>query len=199
MANELTPSSKPSLTPCARRLLADNAGWEDGLPTRWEPPRSMTPMEREAATEAAASLKAMLQPATRDQFDQAMMRLRIHGAAGPGEKALGFVIDDYRRLLGDTPPDILAAAVDQHIKASPYWPKVADLNAIIAPQLEERKRMLARAERLANEPERGNVRYYGAAPQRRPQLSQDERKRIADGFKSAAETLRNMPGPGEAV
>ena len=179
-----------SLAPSARRLLANNAGWNDGLPTRWEPPRHLSPTERAEAHNAVTALSQMLRPASDDDFERSMMRLRMHCANAPkgDAKVLGVIMSDYRRLLGDIPADLLAGAVDAFIvlPEPPFWPSVGEFRALAEPALRERRNMLARAEKLAagcdEKPRRGVA-------------SPDERKRMADGFSSLRDVLRNMPGP----
>ena len=85
------------------------------------------------------------------------------------------------------PPDILQAGTDRHIASCPFWPKVADLMALMQPDLDERRRMLARAERLA-----------ALGPKEQPERhvpTREERLSMADAARKAVERLRNMPGP----
>jgi hypothetical protein len=186
MANDLTTISAPSLTTSARALLADNDGWVNGVPTKWREPWHLTPMQVQAAARARSALAESLRPATRDQLDAQLMRLAMHGANGPGKDARAMLLAEYRGFLAEMPADIVKAGTDQHIATSPYWPKVSDLMALMEPLMRERKSMLARAERLAAGVNR--------EPERR-KLTPEERTRMADGFKSARDVLRNMPGP----
>lgn len=170
-------------------LLAANTGYVEGIPTRWEAPRTLSPAERESARAAVGALKASLIPATMDQIMQALMELRLHGRNAPGKDGLPLLLDGYARLLREVPADILWTTKDRHLATSPFWPAPADLLAVAQPLLDERKSMLARAEKLAAGCDETPRRY---------QPTGDERKRMADGFKRAADVLRNMPGPAAA-
>lgn len=168
----------------------NNTGWSDGVPTRWEPPRHLSPVERSDAASAVDTLRRQLTPAEDREFDAAMMRLRLHCRNAPKAegKALALVLDDYRRLLADLPADLLDSAVDRYVSRPepPFWPSVGELLALGEGALRERRNMLARAEKLA---------AGGDERPRRYQPTGEERKRMADGFKAAADVLRNMPGP----
>jgi hypothetical protein len=171
----------------ARALLADNAAYVQGLPTRWEPPRRLSPAERQTAIDAVATLQAMLRPSTRDELDRQIGRLYLLGANQPSGDARKMIFAEYRSFLAQVPPDILQAGTDRHIASCPFWPKVADLMALMQPDLDERRRMLARAERLA-----------ALGPQEQPERhvpTREERLSMADAARKAVERLRNMPGP----
>ena len=96
--------------------MVDNAGWSEGLPTRWEPPRSLSPVERAGVANAVDTLRRQLVPADGREFDAALIRLRLHSRNAPKAegRALALVLDDYRRLLADLPAAILDGAVDRY-------------------------------------------------------------------------------------
>ena len=96
------------------------------------------------------------------------------------------VIADYAADLGEYPADIVEAGATDYRRNGKWWPKVSELRAVMEPMLIERRNMLARAEKLA---------AGGDERPRRHQPTAEERRRFADGFKSARDVLRNMPGP----
>jgi hypothetical protein len=177
-----------SLTPCARKLLTDNDGWTDGVPTTWTPPKRLTPMERQEAQAAIRALRMSLTPADPMVAMRALTRIKVHLNKPPQKSEAEWlaVIRDYADDLAEFPEDIITEGCERHRKSSPWWPHVSDLLAIMEPMLSERRNMLARAEKLAAG---GDER-----PARTPPTG-DERKRMADGFSSLRDVLRNMPGP----
>ena len=178
-----------SLPPCAMSLLANNAGWTDGAPTRWEPPKTISPREREELAAAIRALRSSLVPADPLVTMECLTRLKVHATKAPekSEAEWRLIFRDYARDLAEFPADIIHDGCETYRKTTPWWPHVSDLLALMEPKLAERRDMLARAEKLAaGGPEKPS--RYVAGP--------EERKRIADGFLSAADILRNMPGPG---
>ena len=158
------------------------------MPTRWEAPRNISPVEKRAAEDAVHALRQMLRPASAQHVATVLGHLRLHGRQAPQHDAGAWtiVIGDYVRHLADVPADILDDAADRWLASNPFWPAIADLRGVIDALLTERKNLLARAEKLAAGGSDKPGRYYP---------TDEERKRFADGFKSAAEILRNMPGP----
>jgi hypothetical protein len=171
----------------ARALLADNAAYVQGLPTRWEPPRRLSPAERQTAIDAVATLQAMLRPSTRDELDRQIGRLYLLGANQPSGDARKVIFAEYREFLAQIPPDILKAGADKHIATCQWWPKISDLLALMQPELDQRRRMLDRAERLA-------ALGPQEQPERRPPTT-EERMSMADAAAAAIARLRNMQGP----
>ena len=96
------------------------------------------------------------------------------------------VIADYAADLGEYPADIVEAGATEYRRNGKWWPKVSELRAVMEPLLIERRNMLARAEKLAAGCDEIQKRYQPTA---------EERKRMADGFSSLRDVLRNMPGP----
>lgn len=144
-------------------------------------------MERQTAVEACDTLRAMLRPSTRDELDRQIGRLYLLGANQPSGDARKVIFAEYREFLAEIPPDILKRGTDKHIAGCPFWPKVADLMALMQPELDERRRMLDRAERLA-----------ALGPKEQPERhvpTREERLSMADAAAVAIERLRNMQGP----
>lgn len=191
--NQITTTNPQtlSLTPCARKLLSDNDGWKEGHATTWTMPRRVSPMERQEAEAAIRALRTALILADPLVAMKALTRVKIHLNKPPAKSEAEWlaVIRDYATDLAEFPADIIEAGCEQHRKASPWWPHVSDLLAIMEPMLKERRAMLWRAEKLAAG---GDARPARRIP------TPEERKTMADMAKAAVERLRNMPGPEAA-
>jgi hypothetical protein len=150
----------------------------------------MSPNEKAEARAAAESLRSSLSPASRAEIVAVLLKLRQHyPEKDRPEGVWQSVIADYATDLGEYPADIVTEGATAYRRAGKWWPKVSELIGFMEPLLAERRNMLARAEKLAaGGPEKPS--RYTPGP--------EERKRIADGFLSAADILRNMPGPGAA-
>jgi hypothetical protein len=90
--------------------------------------------------------------------------------------------NDYARLLGDVPADILSAAADRHLldpERCAFWPKVGELRAHADTLLRERRIIAGRLARLAEEP----------PPVKPQEESAAEHARIAAGFRALIEGM----------
>lgn len=186
--NQITTTNPmPLLAPRLRSLLAANTGWEGGVPTRWEPPRTMSPAEKQAAKEGVEVLRRLLLPSSRAETVGVLLRLRQHfPEKDRPEGVWQSVLADYAADLAEYPADIVEAGATTYRRAGKWWPKVSELLAIMEPMMRERQNMLARAQKLADGGDSKPVRSIA---------SPDERKRMAEGFSSLRDVLRNMPGP----
>ena len=186
--NQITTTNPmPLLAPLLRSLLAANTGWEGGVPTRWEPPRTMSPAEKQAAKEGVEVLRRLLLPASRAETVGVLLRLRQHfPEKDRPEGVWQSVIADYAADLTDIPLDIVNDGATTYRRAGKWWPKVSELLAIMEPALRERQNMLDRAEKLAAGGDEKPVRH---------QPTQQERISMADAARAAVERLRTMPGP----
>lgn len=133
------------------------------------------------------TLRRSLVPAGRAEIVAILLRLRQHFPdKDRPEGVWKSVLADYAADLAEYPADIVEAGAVDYRQAGKWWPKVSELRAVMEPMLIERRNMLARAEKLA---------AGGDERPRRYQPTGEERKRMADGFSSLRDVLRNMPGP----
>jgi len=187
--NQITTTNPtPSLEPRLRSLLVNNSGWAEGVPTRWEPPKSLSPMERQAVEGGLATLRRSLVPASRAEIVATLLRLRQHfPERDRPEGVWQSVIADYAVDLAEYPAEIVEAGATDYRRNGKWWPKVSELRERMEPLLTERKNMLVRAEKLAAGAPEKRERYAPTA---------EERKRFADGFRKAADELRNITPQG---
>jgi hypothetical protein len=151
----------------------------------WQP-SGTTPEVRAEAARLAPAWRAALRPASPDELAAVLGRLRVHYASGRAALDAGqwrVLWNDYARLLGDVPADILSTAADRHLldpQRGAFWPKVGELRAHADKLLAERRIIAARLERLAVPP----------PPARPPEAVAAERARIAAGFRELLAGMR---------
>jgi len=213
-ASPSAPGSVPSLKlpPSWVAILQDPIDHETGTPAPglWSMP-SVLP-SRDDAIRTEAALRTFLQPADAQFVRMRIAMLKLVTAA-PGtdgmsepqiDAMLRAQIGEYLRLLADYPADIWAWACDEAPKRSKWFPKVAELEAMMRPRLEQRQRAHRRAKQIldAITNPRARVEHQPrTAEQRNAELRALKAQHGLDPDRPLVEQLfaRPMPQEGEAV
>lgn len=143
-------------------------------------PSEITSEAKNLIPAALRALEFSLIPAKPNDIAIALHRLAAHFWSERGKSEWKIVVEDYTRLLGDIPADILAAAVDRYLCSKVYWPKVAELRELAAPAWSKRLLARARLEQLGRVPV--------AAP--RPPPTPEQVARVETAIRKAGLGLR---------
>ena len=122
-----------------RPLLADG----ETLRPRWQPPPSLTAEQTAELPALIARGQRSVQPAGADLTGAALLRLIAVHPMGEREGA-GIMMDTYVDDLFDLPADLLDAACKHWRQTERFFPTIAELRALAAPEFARRRKYLER-------------------------------------------------------
>lgn len=149
-------------------------------------PPEITPEVKASIPSAIRDVERLLVPARPEDITAALHRLAAHFWSERGKSEWKIVLEDYTRLLGDLPRDVLMAAIDRYLCTKTFWPKVAELRELALQLAAPRYRALNRLRML----DRAAV----AKPRRPP--TQEQVARVDAALRAAGFGLRmDRPAP----
>ena len=122
-----------------RALLAD----VETTRLRWQPPPSLTPEQVVEVAEVIARGQRAVQPAGADAVGAMLLRLiAVHPVGNrPGAELM---METYVGDLSDLPADLLDQASAHWRRTERFFPTIAELRALVMPELAKRKKYLER-------------------------------------------------------
>lgn len=119
----------------------------------WNSSRALAELKRDgfdgAVPAAAAQVQRALAPADPDGLNDRLTALGMMMAPNRGEAEASIWLAETRRLLGDLPADILADAIDEHVRTSKFLPTVAEIRARADPVMAARRRLFSQLDAMA--------------------------------------------------
>lgn len=123
-------------------------GQEPTYLPRWEVPQHVPSSTKQLIPGALGQLERALTPAEQDDIVAALHRLAAHFYSERPKAAWQVVFEDYARLLGDVPLDILEDGLDAYLRRGKWFPKLAELLEHTGPLLRARRILQRRLHEL---------------------------------------------------
>lgn len=203
----LLPASLPILPKEVMSLIADNGPLmfpADGSPSYhsgWSVPKTIPAALAEKLPGLLQMVERSLIAAPATAIGLALTELSVHyWEKDRPQGHFKSLARDYLEDLSHVPPDILAEGIRQYRRNAVWFPKVAELLAIVNPMIDQRKREADRLRRLiaaqkdggtvAQQPERKGKRWSEMTDEEK--AAHDKRMAEIGGPKSIGDVLQQQ-------